>query len=713
MRLISAVTFSRGIFKIPHLASLLGVDSVSKKRAFFPPPPSGAFQEIVVGWGLKTNTNAARRYADSHHLPYLNLEDGFLRSVGLGVDNNPPLSIVADDLGMYYDATRPSRLEHILNNQFDEMSTGHLPPFSSLRAYLDSGQAPLQHGALIARAKRCIQHIVDNRLSKYNSSPNITLAPTNKTRILVVDQTAGDLSIEYGLASPESFSQMLDAALAEHPDAEILVKIHPDVIAGKKQSHLAQANTHPRVRLLTEDCNPIDLLQQVDRVYVVTSQLGFEALMAGKPVTCFGAPFYAGWGLTDDRQNIPRRQQKRSIEQIFAAAYILYSRYRDPESGELCEIEDIIDHLTLQRRHFIENSGTLFCVGFTLWKRGYVRSYLRCPWNRVHFVRSAWQIKHRLPQRDARIVVWGIRDTENIRLLAQKENIPIWRMEDGFLRSVGLGSDLTAPVSLVLDKQGIYFDPTQPSDLETILEHTAFTKQQIQRANAIKNSLVSSGISKYNVGKRKPLVHSAKPGQRVILVPGQVEDDASIRLGCQDIRTNAELLQAVRDSAPDAYIIYKPHPDVLSGNRRGQKKHQQKLNYNLLVADTALSECFNAVHEVHTMTSLVGFEGLLRGKTVTTYGLPFYAGWGLTHDKYTLPRRTRPLTVDELITGCMLLYPQYISGHSGAFTNPEKAIGALEMQLSTARHEIRIISPASSRMAMKLINLIRGLLHGK
>ncbi len=713
MHPIYAVTFSQGIFRIPHLANLIGVDSVSKKRTFFPPPPSEDHQEIVIGWGLKANTNAARRYADAHHLPYLALEDGFLRSVGLGVDNNPPLSMMVDDLGIYYDATRPSRLEQILNNCFDDVAVGHLPSFSSLRPYLDSGQDPLQHGALIARAKRCIQHIIDNRLSKYNSSPDITLAPTDKARILVVDQTAGDLSIKHGLAGPESFTRMLDAALAEHPDADILVKIHPDVIAGKKQSHLAQAGAHPRVRLLDEECNPVSLLQQVDRVYTVTSQLGFEALMANKPVTCFGAPFYAGWGLTDDRLDIPRRRQKRSMEQLFAAAYILYSRYRDPETGEPCEIEDVIDHLALQRRHFIENSGTLFCIGFTLWKRGYVRRYLRCPWNRVHFVGSARQIKRRLPQKDARIVVWGVRENETIRLLAQQENIPIWRMEDGFLRSVGLGSDLTAPASLVLDKQGIYFDPTRPSDLETFLERATFTKQQVQRAITIKNSLASSGISKYNVGERKPLVHSARPGQRVILVPGQVEEDASIRLGCQDIRTNAELLQAVRDSAPDAYIVYKPHPDVLSGNRRGQKKNQKNLNFNLFVADTALSKCFDAVDEVHTMTSLVGFEGLLRGKTVTTYGLPFYAGWGLTHDKHTLTRRTRSLTVDELLAGCMLMYPRYISGNSGAFTSPEEAIDALEMQLSTATHETRIISSASSRMAMKLINLIRGLMHGK
>ena len=36
------------------------------------------------------------------------------------------------------------------------------------------------------------------------------------------------------------------------------------------------------------------------------------------------------------------------------------------------------------------------------------------------------------------------------------------------------------------------------------------------------------------------------------------------------------------------------------------------------------------VDEVHTLTSLTGFEALLRGIEVHAYGGPFYAGWGLT-----------------------------------------------------------------------------------
>ena len=57
-------------------------------------------------------------------------------------------------------------------------------------------------------------------------------------------------------------------------------------------------------------------------------------------------------------------------------------------------------------------------------------------------------------------------------------------------------------------------------------------------------------------------------GEKVILVPGQVPSDASIRLGCQDIRTNSQLLKIVRRNNPDSYIVYKPHPDVVAGLRK-------------------------------------------------------------------------------------------------------------------------------------------------
>jgi len=702
-----ALTFSHGIARIPFLANLLGVDAVAGAGGRLR-PTHAADRLYVVGWGRKRNTASARRYAAAQGLPYLALEDGFLRSVGLGVHGDPPLSVVVDDAGIYYDATRPSRLENLLNGA----RVAALPGEHPARPVPEPAWAdPLDDAALLARARRCLSRVVESGLSKYNSSPDVTLPTPQRPRVLVIDQTAGDLSIAAGLAGADSFGTMLEAALAEHPAAEILVKVHPDVIAGKKRGHLLASATRPRVRLLDGDSNPAHLVGQVQHVYVVTSLAGFEALLVGTPVTCFGAPFYAGWGLTDDRVAIPRRRKKRSLEQVFAAAYLLYARYRHPDTGAACGMEPVIEHLALQRRLFRENAGDLLCYGFTLWKRGYARRYLQCPWNRVRFRRRLRPLRRAGTGDDVRIVVWGTRDPPGLRELARARGIPFWRMEDGFLRSVGLGSDLTAPASLVLDRRGIYFDPTRPSDLEHILEHEVFTVEELRLARRLRQEIVSHGVSKYNVGRTRQLQSGARPGQRVILVPGQVEADASIRRGCLDIRTDAGLLQAVRAGAPDAWIIYKPHPDVLSGNRDGIAGTEGGTDYDQRVTDIGIVPCLAAVDEVHTMTSLTGFEALLRGKRVATYGVPFYAGWGLTEDRHRVERRSRRLALDELVAGCLLRYPRYLNLSGGRFTTAEHVLAELAKGSSATNRQLAVLLPWHFRFARRLMNLINGIFY--
>ncbi len=691
-----ALTWSGGIARRPELAALLGVGTLQRRL----PLPGLPWRErrpaVVVGWGRKTNTRPARTFATRQALRYLTLEDGFLRSVGLGVDGAPAYSVVIDDIGIYYDARQPSRLEQILN--------GHaVAPLPGGHTRVD-----LDDPAVLARARRCIDAIVAARLSKYNVSPDRELPPTDRPRVLVVDQTAGDLAIDHGLASGASFRTMLGTARQENPDAEILIKTHPDVLSGKKRGHFTPADTDSRTRLLTGDINPVHLLQQVNRVYVVTSQLGLEALLTGRPVTCFGAPFYSGWGLTDDRCPVARRQQQRSLEQVFAAAYLDYARYLDPDTGQPCEIERVIEHLVLQRQWFTRNAGTWLGFGISWWKRSLVRHYLRAPGNQVHFYQRAAAIPAGLDPASTRMLVWGLRDTPALRARAAACGYPIWRMEDGFLRSVGLGTDLTTPVSQVIDSRGIYFDPHQPSDLEQLLAETPFQADELARARALRTQLLATRLSKYNVGNRdRPLAHRAKPGQTIILVPGQVEGDAAIRLGCRDIDTNAGLLAAVRRYRPDAYILYKPHPDVLSGNRRGNSVAPDPASFDQLINDTGIATCLELADEVHTLTSLVGFEGLLRGKTVVTYGLPFYAGWGLTVDRHRIARRNRQLSLDELVAGVLIRYPRYINIASGEFTTPERAVERLGQALA-----VRTVKPLRHNVVARLARTVRAFGYG-
>jgi capsular polysaccharide export protein len=308
-------------------------------------------------------------------------------------------------------------------------------------------------------------------------------------------------------------------------------------------------------------------------------------------------------------------------------------------------------------------------VGFSWWKRRHVRTFLQPA--HVRFTKNP----AKLPSH-ASVVAWGVRLADDLF----PADSQIWRLEDGFLRSVGLGADLTTPLSWVMDRRGLYYDATRPSDLEHLLATHDFTPREKDRARALRARLLFAGITKYNVGGktwRRPA--SAK---RVILLPGQVESDASIRLGTNRISRNRDLVQSVRQAEPEAFVIYKPHPDVTAGLRRGQRADESIKEWcNQVVTDADMHDLLEQIDEVHTMTSLAGFEALLRGKKVVTYGMPFYAGWGLTDDRdmssSTSARRTRRLDLDELVSAALVLYPRYADGHGRRLDGPEQAINEL------------------------------------
>jgi capsular polysaccharide export protein len=246
-------------------------------------------------------------------------------------------------------------------------------------------------------------------------------------------------------------------------------------------------------------------------------------------------------------------------------------------------------------------------------------------------------------------------------------------MEDGFLRSVGLGADLVRPLSWVVDGRGIHYDVSRPSDLEYLCATTAFDVTLLDRAVSLRSRIVASGLTKYNVGAgvwQRPN-HAAQ----VILVPGQVESDASLVYGALGERTNMGLLRRVRTTHPDAYIVYKPHPDVLARLRlAGQNEQEAHLWCNEVITDVSIGGLLTAIDEVHVLTSLTGFEALLRGKLVTCYGQPFYSGWGLTNDVLLNSRRCRNLTLDELVAVVLIKYPLYLSRDGKELITPEQAL---------------------------------------
>jgi capsular polysaccharide export protein len=573
-------------------------------------------------------------------VPFALLEDGFLRSVER---EGAPLSLVVDDLGIYYDCRRPSRLECFVLEALSHVETSRAQ-------------------ALILAWRRA-------RASKYNHARDYA-GVLPERYVLVCDQTFGDLSVQHGGADAADFRRMLEAALSENPACQILVKRHPDVVMGRKRGYLNATigSIDPRIQLIVEDCHAASLLERAEAVYTVTSQMGFEALLWGKKVRCFGMPFYAGWGLTLDDREAPSRRSAVGLEQLVHAALVRYPRYLDPETGEPCEAERALAHVELQRRMRGRFPQRIHAVGFSRWKRPIVKRFLAG--SDVVFARTARQVPE-----GAAVALWGRADPRSLPRGAR----PI-SLEDGFLRSVGLGAEFTQPLSWVCDDEGLYYDASQPSRLERIFADEIFSDTLLQRAQRLRAQLLQCGITKYNLDAAARTAPWRRPdaARHVILVAGQVEDDASIRHGAPGIKYNGELLRAVRNMHPRSYIVYKPHPDVVAGLRPWGREETSASGWcDEIVLHEPISRMFEEADEVHVLTSLAGFEALLRGKPVTCHGMPFYAGWGLTTDMVFTPRRNRLLTLDELVAGALILYPSYVSRVTGQFTTPERAVAEL------------------------------------
>ncbi len=314
---LRACVLSDGLWRLRDtVAAATGLHLVKGRRS------GKADVDCVAGWGRKASAEAARALALRSGLPYVSLEDGFLRSLGPG-PGLPPLSLVCDRVGVHYDATAPSDFEAAV-----------------VRACaLDA--------AAEERARRAMAYLREHRLSKYNHAPMLSearlgLKPRHAAgRVLVVDQTQGDAAIAFGLADAARFSAMLAAAIAENPGSQIIVKIHPETVLGRKRGHLeAACDGASSVRIIAEAVNPWALIETVDTVYTVTSLIGLEALIAGREVHCFGAPFYAGWGLTRDRVAIPRRTARPGLAQLFAAAYFDYARHAHPKTNAPLAFEE-------------------------------------------------------------------------------------------------------------------------------------------------------------------------------------------------------------------------------------------------------------------------------------------------------------------------------------------------------------------------------------
>lgn len=400
--------------------------------------------------------------------------------------------------------------------------------------------------------------------------------------------------------------------------------------------------------VITGECDPWDIISSAE---AVIADPGDELLTIAAALSVDAYVLDPGTGKLE--------RIRASAHELLSAA-LSQQAFENPFSGEVLTAREAVRLCGFWRRLIDSNRDLAGGLGFAFWKQSHVAPLLWGGGAPFKFFRSSAEAGG-----FGAVAVWRAKVGPEALTALRRRDIDLVEVEDGFLRSRGLGADCIPPLSLTVDRLGAHFDPLRASELELLLQDGDFADAELDRARDLRRLIVGAGLGKYESGT--VVLERPAGARRHILVPGQVEDDRAVETGGCGLVSNLELLRRVREQAPDAYILYKAHPDVLAGHRRGAISDRECLRFaDEVVRDGSIASLIDMVDEVHVNTSLAGFEALLRGKAVATYGVPFYAGWGLTHDHGPVPvRRTARRTIDELVAAALVLYPRYLDPLTG------------------------------------------------
>lgn len=376
--------------------------------------------------------------------------------------------------------------------------------------------------------------------------------------------------------------------------------------------------------------------------------------------------------------------------------------YRDPFSGAPLPLPEAIAMLGRWRSLVEANRDIAAIYGVARWKRVTSDAML---WDGTGPVRHARARTARTSQLAPGTVVmaWMARTDEAAMEALASRGVRVGEIEDGMIRSTGLGANCVPPLSIVVDAAGPHFDPAQASGLETLLQTADIPENLLRRAAGLREVLVAAGISKYGRDRTGAALSPERPDGRRVLVTGQVEDDRSVLRGGAGL-DNLELLRRARQAEPDARIVFKPHPDVESGHRKGHVPDAQALQFaDEIDRTSSIAALLGGVDAVHVITSLAGFEALMRGCEVVTHGVPFYAGWGLTRDLGPVPsRRTRQRTLDELVAATLILYPRYVDPVTRLPCEPELLVERITDGRAQVRSPLIVLRELQGRLKRRL-----------
>ncbi|SCW54256.1 capsular polysaccharide export protein [Sphingobium faniae] len=483
--------------------------------------------------------------------------------------------------------------------------------------------------------------------------------------------------------------------------AQAGVPIPPERLGGLEAGQAAIIGGAPSAALacyarkLPQPCDPWALVEQAASVHAHgEDDIALVAGLLGVPV--FGP----------DLQPIDPRHLREAARDRLSQA-----RYRNCFTGEEADVGQAVRQLAEWRALFHANRGISAASGMAWWKRDVMRVFLWDGLRSPPFVNARRGLDQALRQKGA-LAVWPSRVPPSTADAAAEQGAPLIRIEDGFLRSRGLGAALHPPGSVVADHMGIYYDARVGSDLETILATHDFSTELVERAKRLRERICAAGVTKYGAGQGA--MTTLPKGRRTVLAVGQVDDDLSVHLGGAGIAGNLDFLKRVRQAEPDAWIVYRPHPDVQAGHRTGHLSDAMVLEHaDSIDSGSPLMQLVRSVDEVHVLSSLTGFEALMRGRSVTVHGLPFYAGWGLTRD-LAAPngRRGRKLGIDQLVAGALILYPRYVDPVTYLPCGPEIMVDRLADGSTPSGNWLIRLRVLQGKLR-RLMTLSAELLHGR
>src|SRR5215472_3362526 len=437
----------------------------------------------VAAWSRSRHQNSAKRRATALGAPCLLLGTGLLRAPPAWAGAAHTLSATAHSM------TGPSSPADFLD---------------PCRLLLTRGwESP----ELLVRAAGARRDIVSRRLGGpwWNSGMNLGL-PQRDDFLLIIAGESGGFGAN-GAPSAPVLAAMLDAALAEHhPGQVVILAPEMDGRLGPPARFLSDA-TARGCTVITRRVDPWEAVERAACVYAAGGETGFLALLAGTRVRCFADSFYSGWGITTDEATLSQKPFRRTVDEIFAGACFLATRYLDPYRVKAASFEDTLEIVDAWRSIEAANRRIAVCVGMSFWKRRQVTDFLRSNGRTPAFRRTTRATLARVrAQPGAAIAVWASRIPAGLFQASEARGIPLIRIEDGFVRSVGLGSDFMPAASLVLDSRGMHFDPSVYSDLEHLLAETDFDAALISRARDLIAQLVRRGVTKYNLSNTAPSI---------------------------------------------------------------------------------------------------------------------------------------------------------------------------------------------------------------